>query len=103
MALTLTYHDSYLKNIVTESRELRALDDVDGMGTFPDAWRARLGVLRAYMLTCMESAATAEDVFSLKLSQYRKEFADVLAQAKAAADQAASVPASLFSIPIERA
>ena len=74
MALTLTYTDSYLKSLMTEERETRALADVDRIATFADEWRAKLGVLRGYVLTCLESNAEAEDVFSVKLSQYRKEF-----------------------------
>ncbi len=72
---------------------------------FPVEWKNKLTVLRAYLLTCMESAATTEDVFSVKLAQYRKEFAEVYRAAQAAALAASeTTPSSgLLTIPIERA
>jgi hypothetical protein len=102
MALTLTYYDSYLKPLLTEERETRALADVDRIATFPAEWRGKLGVLRGYLLTCLESNAESEDVFSVKLAQYRKEFDATLLQAKAALNVATLTPAFPLSIPIER-
>jgi hypothetical protein len=102
MALTLTYYDSYLTPLITDDRETRALADVDRIAAFPAEWRGKLGVLRAYVLTCLESNADAEDVFSVKLKQYQKEFDHTLAQARAAANVVALVPSLGLFIPIER-
>lgn len=102
MALTLTYYDSYLKPLITEDRETRALADVDALAAFPAEWRDKLGVLRGYVLTCLESNASAEDVFSVKLKQYQKEFDHALAQARAAMNVVALIPSLSLFIPIER-
>lgn len=102
MALTLTYHDSYLTPLLTEDRETRALEDVDRIATFPTEWRDKLGVLRAYVLTCLESNASGEDVFSVKLKQYQKEFDATLALARAAINVTALAPALPLSTPLLR-
>jgi hypothetical protein len=70
--------------LLTDDRETRALVDVDQIATFPTVWRDKLGVLRAYVMTCLESNATAEDMFSVKLKQYQKEFDATLRLALAA-------------------
>ena len=102
MALTLVYADSYLKNLITEERETRALADVDRIATFPTEWREKLGVLRGYVMTCLESNAESEDVFSVKLSQYRKEFDATLLQARAALNVVALAPSLPLTIALER-
>lgn len=100
--MTLTYHDSYLTPLVTEEREARALADVDRIATFPTVWREKLGVLRAYILTCLESNAESEDVFSVKLKQYQKEFDAALALARAALNVTALAPTLPLSTPLLR-
>lgn len=102
MALTLTYHDSYLAPLLTEEREARALVDVDQIATFPTVWRDKLGVLRGYVLTCLESNAAGDDVFSVKLKQYQKEFDATLALARAAINVAAEIAAMPLSVSILR-
>jgi hypothetical protein len=95
MALTYFYPDAYLQPLITEPREQRAASDVADLGALPEAWLPRLVVLRAYVITCLESQRTADDLFGVKLTQYRKEFTDALAQARAhqaAADAAAGRP-----------
>ncbi|MBS3953638.1 MAG: hypothetical protein KGZ88_11880 [Methylomicrobium sp.] len=107
MALLLTYNDAYLKTRVTEDIEDRALLDVDNLGDFPDTpinWRERLGVLRSYIITCLELGADSDDVFAQKLKQYRVEFDYQLVQARNAAALADSTNYTpLTSISIERA
>lgn len=105
MALALTYTDAYLKTRITQDMEDRALLDVDNLGAFPTTpinWRERLGVLRAYVIACLELGASADDVFSQKLRQYRQEFDQQLTLAKQAAAAAASTPFALASIELER-
>lgn len=102
MAITLTYTDAYLARSISESIEDRAYEDVDQLGDFSTEWRGRLTVIRAYILTCLEKGAQADDTYAMKLAQYRKEFDFILGQAKRAQkDGGANV--SLFSIPLERA
>ncbi len=104
--MSYEYTDAYLANLVTDERAARAKSDVAAMGTFPTDWTDRLNIQRAYIITCLESQKSADDVFSAKLSAYRKEFEQTLASARIAQqaiDSATSnVPYSLFSISLER-
>jgi hypothetical protein len=108
MPLAHTYADAYLAPLVTVDRETRAAADVSDLGTLPAAWVARLVVLRAYILTCIESQKAPDDLFGAKLAAYRREFDGVLAQARAAQaaiDSAAGTggSGSFFTITLERA
>jgi hypothetical protein len=104
MPLSFSYHDAYLAPLITADRETRAAAEVAQLGAFDDAWAQRLAVLRAYVLTCVESQKAPDDLFAAKLSAYRKEFDAALPQARAAV--AASSPsaggASALSVTIER-
>ena len=98
----LNYPDAYLAKFCTIDRETRAFDEVDMLGTFTDAWRNRLAVIKCYVLACLENQADAEDLFTAKLAAYRKEFDSMLAQARAATpDDAGNV--LIFNVPLERA
>ncbi len=101
----LTYHDAYLAPLVTPEREQRALADVDDIATFPDAWRSKLAVLRAYIITATESQRTADDLFSVRLKRYQEEYRQTLPLARAAADAASGTTGagSLISVSLERA
>lgn len=105
--VTLTYQDAYLKSRVTVDIENRALLDVDNLGEFPETpinWRERLGVLRAYIIACLELGGDSDDVFAQKLKQYQGEFKQQLTLARqAAADADSTQYRPLFSIPLERA
>lgn len=99
----IEYHDAYLAPLIAQTSEweTRAAEDVAQLGSFPDPWPDKLTVLRAYLLCCLESNASEEDVFSVKLKQYQAEFKDALKQARLAAN--VPVPAYLpLSIPLER-
>jgi hypothetical protein len=100
---TLTYEDAYLARFCTEEREDRAFDEVDQYGTFSTAWRNKLTVIRCYILACLENQADPEDLFSAKLTNYRKEFEFVLAQARAATPDAEGIIPPILSVPLERA
>ena len=98
----LTYPDAYLAKFCANARETRAFADVDLLGTFATAWRNRLTVLRCYILACLENQADAEDLFTAKLTAYRKEFDSSLAQARGATpDESGNT--LIFNIPLERA
>lgn len=91
MALAYAYHDPYLLPLVTEERETRAIADVHAYRTdYPADWLERLTRLRAYVITCQESQKAADDLFGVKLAQYRKEFDQTLPLANSAADAAAA-------------
>jgi hypothetical protein len=101
----LTYHDAYLAPLIaaTPEWETRAAEDVAQLGSFPAPWPDKLTVLRAYILCCLESSASPEDVFSLKLKAYQTEWKETLRQAQAAVNVAADQPALSLFIPLERA
>ena len=104
MPTVYTYPDAYLSKYCTVDREARATADVAAIGTtFASAWTERLVILRTYVLACLENMADPEDLFTAKLKQYRMEYADVLAQARAATPDADGIIPPIFSIPLERA
>ena len=76
--------------LVTQARETQAISDVAALGVLPVAWLTRLVILRAYIITCLESGRAPDDTFASKLAGYRKEWPDILAQTRIA--QAATVP-----------
>lgn len=110
MALVYAYFDPYLQPLVTEERETRALADVNAYRSdYPAAWLERLTRLRAYLITCQESQKAGDDLFGVKLAQYKKEFDQALPLANAAADTAATATgadtgmASIVSVELYRA
>jgi hypothetical protein len=105
MALTLTYDDAYLAPLIAgnEAWETRAIADVAQLGAFPAPWPAKLAVLRAYVLCCIESLADEQDVFSAKLKHYRMEYAATLQAARLALAAANVTTPGPLTIPIERA
>jgi hypothetical protein len=84
MTLVHYYPDAYLGPLITDAREAQATSDVADLGTLPASWVARLVVLRAYVIACLESQRAPDDTFAAKLSAYRKEYEVVLSQARAA-------------------
>lgn len=103
--LTYTYTDAYLAPLVTQDRETRARAEVAAYGTFPADWTERLVRLRAYVITCLESAKAPDDLFATKLAAYRKEFDQQLPLARAAQDALTSDSGlgMIGFIPLERA
>lgn len=107
MPLVHTYADAYLAPRVTEARETQAAADVAQLGTLPEAWVTRLTVLRAYVITCLENMASADDTFAAKLSAYRKDYEAAIPQARAAQAQVdAGTPStgggSFFTVDLQR-
>ena len=84
MPLANTYPDAYLAALVTQARETQAIADVAALGTLPAAWVTRLVILRAYIITCLESGRAPDDTFATKLAAYRKEWPDTLTRARSA-------------------
>lgn len=107
MSLTYTYTDAFIGPKITTAIETRAIADVADLGTLPQVWVDRLVVLRAYILTCLEKLATADDAWSVKLGAYRKEYHDiytkaVIAQTAVNAMTGTSSGNSFTSINLER-
>lgn len=109
MPLKYSYADAALAPRLTQAREDQAIEEVAVLGTFPDDWVKRLVVLRAYIVTCIESQMSTDDIYAAKLASYRKDFNDALPQARAAqaaADADAGKPqrggASFFTIDLQR-
>lgn len=100
---TLTYEDAYLARFCTDEREARAFDEVDFLGTFSATWRNKLTVIKCYILACLENQADPEDLFSAKLSNYRKEFEFVLAQARASTPDSEGITPTIMTIEMVRA
>lgn len=104
MSLMYVYSDAYLAPLITQDREDRAVTDVAVYGAFDSTWTERLVRLRAYILACIESTKSSEDLFAQKLTHYGKEFQRELTMARAALSGAGTTgSASLVSIPLERA
>jgi hypothetical protein len=97
--ITFQYTDSFLRQRVSKPIEQQAIADVSIFGTFPDEWHARLVVIRAYILTCIENLASEEDAFAIKLKYYREIWNEALTEARAAAGTGGTI--SLFT-PILR-
>lgn len=101
---TYTYYDAFLKLHITDDRETRAAADVATHGDFAPEWIAKLVVIRAYIITCMECHAQADDLFAQKLKVYRNEWDTVLSQARSAiTDPVTGQKQAIFSISLERA
>lgn len=103
MATSLQYPDAFLRALCNADREERAQIDVDALGTFSEYWRDKLTILRCYVIACMESQASPDDLFTAKLATYRKEFDATLAQARADTPNAQGLTLPMYSIPLERA
>jgi len=101
--MSLDYRDAYLKDFCDYDVEQLAYTDVDLLGTFTDAWRDRLTIVRAYILVCQENKASDEDLFTQKLEMYNKEFEGLLAKARTASPDDDGNYAPIYSIPLERA
>ena len=102
---SIDYGDSYLLPRIDKNPEWeeRARADVAALGAFPEYWADRLVMLRVYITCCLESLAREDDVFSVKLREYRAEYKAALTEARAAAaipDPA--VTAAFFSVPLTR-
>ena len=108
MPLINTYTDGYIAPQITPAREARAMADIADLGTLPAAWVARLTVLRAYVITCLECTKASEDMWNIKLSAYSKEYTSTLQQARSAQsliDAASTTPgfgAGVFTCEIAR-
>ena len=84
------YHDALLKTDVTPEVESRAIADVAFDGSFSDEWLAKLVVLRAYFIICLDQSTTPDDAFSVKMKYYEKEYKNTLLNARARSNAAST-------------
>lgn len=103
MTLAYTYNDAYLKAQVNDDRETRAIAHVNSIATFSADWLAKLAVIRAYVIVCLECQGQPDDLYAQKLKAYRQEWESLLAQAKAATVDEDLNPLPSISISLERA
>ena len=82
----IEYLDGYLSALIDKKPEWeeRARADVAALGTFPEFWADRLIMVRTYILCCIESLASPDDVFSTKLKWYTEEYKRSLYEARLA-------------------
>lgn len=99
----IEYNDAFLAKFCTADVETRSYAEIDLIGTFADAWRDRLVVYKAYVLVCLENQADEDDLFSVKLKQYEKQFDRTLAQARVATPDTSGNVLPIMGIPLERA
>lgn len=84
MAFENEYTDSFLARLVTDEKEQAASDFVDNIAAFTNKWRGKLVVCRVYISICLDAQKGGQDdVYSTKLSSYRKEWSELLGLAKA--------------------
>lgn len=104
MALTYTYTDGYLRERVTETVEARALADINAIyASFSATWLAILVPIRAYVLVCLEHKRSDDDLFAVKLIDYKEEFQANLARAQQATENADGLTLNSMTFRIERA
>lgn len=99
----LYYPDAYLQKFCDDEREARAFNDVDGYGDFSVDARDSLARMRCYVLACLENQGDSEDLFAIKLENYRREFERVLVQAKSETPDLDGLVPPVFSVEIGRA
>ncbi len=88
----LTYTDPFLSRLVTDAREQAAISYVESIASLNQEWRDRLVVMRVYISICLESLKGGDDdVYSSKLSHYKKEFDSTLQIAKQSAQNGITV------------
>ena len=100
-SLSYSYSDPFLKNLVNAAQEDKAIADIATYGTvFTDAQLETLVPLRTMIICCQESVKAADDIFSVKLKLYAKEFDTALAIARSKSPT--GVTQSILSIALER-
>lgn len=79
--LEYDYYDEYLKQNISPHTELRAKTEINYLKLKNEFFISKLVVLKAYIICCLENQTSADDLFAVKLKQYKAEFEAVLALA----------------------
>ena len=80
-SLEYDYCDEYLKQHINKSTELRAKTEINYLKLKNEFFIAKLVVLKTYIICCLENQTSADDLFAVKLKQYKAEFESVQALA----------------------
>ena len=80
-SLEYDYCDEYLKKEINKSTELRAKTQINYLKLKNEFFIAKLVVLKTYIICCLENQTSADDLFAVKLKQYKAEFESVQALA----------------------
>ena len=92
--LEYDYYDEYLKQNISPNTELRAKTEINYLKLKNEFFISKLVVLKTYILCCLENQTSADDLFAVKLKQYKTEFESV--QALALQDKAQTELSSTF-------
>ena len=93
-SLEYDYYDEYLKQNISSHTELRAKSEINYLKLKNEFFISKLVVLKTYILCCLENQTSADDLFAVKLKQYKTEFESV--QALALQDKAQTELSSTF-------
>ena len=92
--LEYDYYDEYLKQNISPHTELRAKSEINYLKLKNEFFISKLVVLKTYIICCLENQTSADDLFAVKLKQYKAEFESV--QALALQDKAQTELSSTF-------
>ena len=92
--LEYDYYDEYLKQNISPHTELRAKSEINYLKLKNELFISKLVVLKAYIICCLENQTSADDLFAVKLKQYKTEFESM--QALALQDKAQTELSSTF-------
>ena len=93
-SLEYDYYDEYLKQNISPHTELRAKSEINYLKLKNEFFISKLVVLKAYIICCLENQTSADDLFAVKLKQYKTEFESM--QALALQDKAQTELSSTF-------
>ena len=93
-SLEYDYYDEYLKQNISPNTELRAKTEINYLKLKNEFFISKLVVLKTYILCCLENQTSADDLFAVKLKQYKTEFESM--QALALQDKAQTELSSTF-------
>ena len=93
-SLEYDYYDEYLKQNISPHTELRAKTEINYLKLKNEFFISKLVVLKTYIICCLENQTSADDLFAVKLKQYKTEFESM--QALALQDKAQTELSSTF-------
>ena len=100
--LEYDYYDEYLKPNISPHTELRAKSEINYLKLKNELFISKLVVLKAYIICCLENGTSADDLFAVKLKQYKAEFEAVQALALQDKAQNGSTFLNAFNAPLLR-
>ena len=101
-SLEYDYYDEYLKQNISPNTELRAKTEINYLKLKNEFFISKLVVLKTYIICCLENQTSADDLFAVKLKQYKAEFEAVLALALQDKAQNGSTFINAFNAPLLR-